>query len=63
MKLLKSGIRIGSVLVLALLTGQEFAAAEDKKEEVPSIICGGCVSATRTSQGKDSITLSSAAIM
>jgi hypothetical protein len=56
MKLLKQGIRIGSVLVLALLTGQGVATAEDKKEEVPSIICGGCVSATHTSQGKGSIT-------
>ena len=63
MKLLKQGIRIGSVLVLALLTGQGVATAEDKKEEAPSIICGGCVSATHTSQGKDSITPSSAAIM
>lgn len=56
MKLLKHGIRIGSVLVLALLTGQGLATAEDKKEEVPSIICGGCVSATHTSQGKGSLT-------
>ncbi len=53
---LKECIRIGSVLVLALLAGQEVAAAEDTKEDAPSIICGGCVSATHTSQGKGSIT-------
>lgn len=53
---LKEYIRIGSVLVLALLVGQEVAAAEDTKEDAPSIICGGCVSATHTSQGKGSIT-------
>jgi len=53
---LKECIRIGSVLVLVVLAGQDAAAAEDKKEDAPSIICGGCVSATHTSQGKGSIT-------
>lgn len=56
MKSLKQGIRVSAALVLALLAAQGPAAAEDKQEQVPSIICGGCVSATHTSQGKGSIT-------
>lgn len=56
MKSLRPGIRVGTVLVLALLAGQGPATAEEKKEEVPGVICGGCVSATHTSQGKGSIT-------
>lgn len=56
MKSWKQGIRVGGALLLALLTGQGLAAAEEKQEQVPSIICGGCVSATHTSQGKGSIT-------
>jgi|CXWL01.1.fsa_nt_gi hypothetical protein len=56
MKSLRQGIRVGTVLVLALLAGHGPATAEEKKEEVPSVICGGCVSATHTTQGKGSIT-------
>ena len=40
----------------ALFAGHGPATAEEKKEEVPGAICGGCVSATHTTQGKGSIT-------
>lgn len=46
----------GGILAVALVAGQGIAVAEDNKEGTPSIICGGCVAATHTSQGKGSIT-------
>ncbi|MFO0707816.1 MAG: hypothetical protein U0412_13275 [Nitrospira sp.] len=46
----------GGILAVALVAGQGIAVAEDNKEGTPSIICGGCVTATHTSQGKGSIT-------